>query len=88
MSQRAEVALQQFELMLREIADAAVLAAKQVARLQGQVAGERSHQRGLPGAVRAEHADPRAGCNPQRLDRNHRFAVVAERCVLELNQHR
>jgi len=32
MSQRAEVTLQQFELMLREIADAAVLAPEQIAR--------------------------------------------------------
>ncbi len=64
--ERARVIAQQFELMLREVADGAVLPAHDVASQRRKVAGERSHQRRLAGAVGAEYADSSAGRHSQR----------------------
>ena len=81
--------LQQIQLMLRKVADGAVLAAKQT-RLDSSARSPASVRINvvLPGAVGAEHADSRAGRDRSDSISRHRFAVVAERCVLELNQHR
>ena len=72
--------------MLREVSDASVPPAFEVARRSGQLARDAAHQGRLAGAVAPEEPDPRTRLEGQVHAREHLFPAVSEARVLDEQQ--
>ena len=73
-----------FQLMLREVADRGVATANQRPGERLDLPGQATQQRRLACTVGTEHADAVVRIDAQRRVAQHRFAAVAERGVVEL----
>ena len=76
--------VQGLQLVLREVADGGVPPAQQRTRQRREFAGEAAQQRGLAGAVGAQHADAVVRIDAQGHVGEHDVAVVAKAGVVEL----